>query len=402
MSEVEAAVATDQPAEQQSTNYSSFLGTDPNDFDPAAEPSPEPEAEGEVEELESEAETEEAVEEEPTEESEPTEEPSMDEFLSSLSPEERARYAKRYPNAWKLGSDPNQPEDVRQLLRDKINTDHEYQTLREAQQVTEDLDEPTVEEVSEEPPTQTQVLTPVQQKEAYQANVKAFVQQNLDPQSIKDLGLQMMGAFGVDITSKDPEVQAILANAPKVGETLATYLVDGSNTILPALLPGVIDAVFPGFRDMYDAALYARQWDSVRNAAGADGKPLYGELPDYGTREFKSALTKAAKAIPGFDRMVFTDERTGRPLPVAQQAQMKYQMLAKAASGQRVNPVVVAKAVETGKQIAAKQQKSVAVGRAMGSGKSIQRPQGAGQDDGMSDLDSWIASANSDMSPFSK
>ena len=123
-----------------------------------------------------------------------------------------------------------------------------------------------------------------------------------------------------------------------------------------------------------------------------DGQAKYGDMPDFGTKDFKSMLTKAAAKVPGFEQMVFTDEKTGRVLPEAQQARKRYEMLAAIASGEKPNPKVVADAINKGKETARKQQQATKQGQALGAGKS--KAQAPGSDDVNSDIMSAYNSRN--------
>ena len=111
---------------------------------------------------------------------------------------------------------------------------------------------------------------------------------------------------------------------------------------------------------------------------------------------FSEKLRDAAEQIPGFDDMVFRGQ-DGRVLPMGQQATMKYQMLARIISGERVNPAVVAEAVATGRRLAGQADRKKQAGRALGSGQStnsspIARGGGEAEEDPlMAALDAEIA-----------
>ena len=180
----------------------------------------------------------------------------------------------------------------------------------------------------------------------------------------------MLNAFGVDTKSEDPDVQALVKNAPVVGSVLAKGAVDLMFTTMPQLIPTIMEQVFPGLSQMYERVAYAEEWDAVRNTAGNDGKPTYGDLPDYGSKEFQTAIRQAATQIPGFDGMVFRDKTTGRVLPFREQTRARYAVLAKLMTGQRVNPAVVQEAVETGKQLERKVGEKRRAGQALGAGQS--------------------------------
>jgi hypothetical protein len=396
----ETAVVNQPPQTEDTgaSSHESFLGTESSDLDLLEESIPEPAEESEGEEGEAEGETAEAEGETEGEQEgeQPEPELSHEEWLEALTPNERAQYAKRYPTAWKALNDPNQPDDLKYLLRDKINGDAEIKGLKHATEIEEDLEEPTQEEEPEEVVEQPIVTDPSKQREQYYANISALAKKIVDPQSAEALGKRVLAHLGVDVKSADPQVQKFIQDAGPLGMTLAEGAIDLMNTSGPSLVGNWVNAVFPGFTDMYEAALYSQSYETVRNETGKDGKPKYGEsLPDYGTREFKTMLQKASAQFPGFEQMAFPN------LSASDQAKVRYQMLLQVASGQRPNPVLMAKGIETGKQLAKKQQNKLAQGRALGSGKSTAKPQGSGGDDILADIDAEIARANTDALPFS-
>jgi hypothetical protein len=207
--------------------------------------------------------------------------------------------------------------------------------------------------------------------------VDQFVDRNLDQNSVNELGLNMLSAFGVDVKSEDPEVQALIKNAPMVGKTLARGAVDLMNTTLPHMVTAAVERVFPGFSQMYERVAYAEEWDGVRNATGPDGQKLYDKLPEYGSPEFRKATRTAAAQIPGFDGMAFRD-KAGNVLPFRQQTAARYALLAKIMSGQKITPETVAQAVQTGKRLERKATEQRRAGQALGAGQSkgtIEKPE---------------------------
>lgn len=303
---------------------------------------------------------------------EESEAPSLPEWLEDYDAATLAKFQKRYPSAWKRLGDPNTSEDDRFLIRDKINADIEFQRLK-----AQDATGPTREE-AQQSATPAPAIPVEQQRAQYQANLKNLVQQVIDPASVETLGKNLLAGFGVDISSEEPEVQGLVKNASKVGSTLVEGAADLMTTLLPHILtPQVIDGLFPGFSEMYETAMYARQWDAVRSAT-ENGL----ELPEYGKPEFGKALREAADAIPGFEQMVFTDKQ-GRALPPAEQAKQKYQLLAKHMSGQKMQPAQLAtvrEAVETGQKIARRTEQSRAAGKALGAGRSKNQVEGGKSD----------------------
>lgn len=352
-----------------------WLNDQPETEQPATD-NPEPNAGDDVEGEELEAGSEEADESTSEDQSE---EPTVEEWLEALTPNERARYAKRYPTAWKALNDPNQPDDMKQLLRDKVNSDSEISKLRSAR--TEEA-EPTGDE-AEEPEVQEAVSSsdPVKERERYYKEVDAIVAEVFDPKVSDELGLNLLKGFGVDVASTDPEVQALVKNAPEVGRTLSRGLVDGIATALPALLfrtdaEGVpylsrlIDQAFPGTLQNFEQRTYSSAWDQVRNS-----DPAFKELPAYGPSDsaFGKWASEAAAMIPNFDSIRF-------PGTKQEQAAAMYTLMAKVASGSKPSPAVVANAISTGKKIAAKRESAVRAGKVMGAGQSTNKIDSSGKD----------------------
>lgn len=285
-----------------------------------------------------------------------------DEQLKVFPDDVIAKYAKRYGyTAEEVAADPR----IATALHDKINSDIYIAQQREER---ENPDGQTTDDETDPNPaaTQPQPIDPVEARKQYYAQVDKFVD-TLDPQAMNEAGNDLLAAMGVDITSTDPEVQALVKNAPKIGRTMAKFGADLFNTMLPQLLPNLlptmVENTYPSFGSMYEKAMYAHQWDTVR----AD--PQYAALPNYGTKEFQQATRAAAAKYPGFEQMVFTDQK-GRALPPAQQATMKYQILAKEMAGVKVNPAVVARAVETGRTLNAQTDQRRRQGAALNSGKT--------------------------------
>jgi hypothetical protein len=346
---------------EPSGSYNTFLGTEQLSLDKSSEQNPEP-TEGVIEEA---SELEAGDEQEQVLEGDGTrEEPQVDEFLAKLSPEEHAYYAKRYPTLYKAYQDPNQPDDLKAAFRDRVNQDHAWAAKQEGA-TTQQVEEPTLETEADA------TLTPEQQRTAHYQQVDNLLSTVIDTKAIDELGANLLKGFGVDITSQDPEVQALVKNAPEVGRTLARGAVDLMLTSLPAILMredanGVplisqfVERAFPGTLDNFERMQYAGAWDSVRNS-----DPNYKDLPAYGPADsdFGKLMQAAAKQIPNFDKMQFP----GKP---AEQAAAKYAILAKIATGQKVKPAEVTQAVETGKRLADEQQAKRDQGKAFGAGRS--------------------------------
>jgi hypothetical protein len=404
-------------------DYSSFLGPPSAEADLSEEersaPDSEEEAEGEPEpqqqpqrpgegepEEEEEAPAQQATQEAEEEAEQP---PSVEERLKDLTQREADDYARRYPNAWKALLNPQTPEDMKHLLLDKIDGDHEIQRrIAQEQQALEE--EPTLEYEQEQPEQQVQPQDAAEQRTAYYSQIDNMVQASFDPQFVKEFGDSLLRAFNVNMKALDdpnvtPEDKAILKgladSAQKEAPVIARFMVDAVSTTVPQILRPVLEAQMPGFVDMYERHMYGTAWEGIRSQTDERGHPLYPGLTAWpaisGTSEaraFEQKMMEAADQIPGFDDMVFRDQH-GRILPQAQQAQLKYTLLARQLSGQRINPAVVAQAVETGRRLESRAGTRRQAARVTGAGQRTAGPAGGAQgeedDPMMAALDHEIA-----------
>lgn len=339
---------------------SSFLGYRPGIEATVEEPQPGQETQTEEVVLDENAP--ETTDAEPTEVEQEDENWLPDEQSKVFPDDVVAKYAKRYGyTAEDLAADPR----ITKALHDKINSDI-FIAQQKAAQTTE---EPTLEDETETEPEATQPpLEPTEARKQYYAQVDKFIDSYVDKQAITEAGTELLKAMGVDVASQQPEVQALVRNAPVIGRTLARFGADLVNTMLPRMLPNMLPELvenrYPSFGSMYEKSLYNLAWENVRT------DPQYAALPNYGTKEFQQAARQAAAKYPGFEQMVFTDQRTGAPLPTAQQAAMKYAILAKEMAGQRVDPAVVTQAVETGKKLERSTDQKRKAGAVLGAGQS--------------------------------
>lgn len=264
-----------------------------------------------------------------------------------------ARYAQRYQLTPEQAADPQ----FRQLLHDKINSDIWIEQQRQQQEVEpEPVEEPT--------PAQQPQLS----REQHFQNLARVVQERTDPEVAKAFHGEFLSIW------QKPEAEQPLALA----QVTSKYMLNLVNTFLPDMLQAQLSqqlsTAFPGFGDMYDRSSHAMAWDRVRNSDAA-----FAQLPAYGTKEFSSTLREAAARIPGFDEMQFTD-RTGKALPPQQNAERKYAMLAKIASGQNVDPALLQRAAQAG----ARNSRRAEVRRSAGNLGSGQSKAGSGATKGSS------------------
>jgi hypothetical protein len=254
------------------------------------------------------------------------------------------RYAQRYglDESWQANP------QLKQLVIDKINSDIYLQQLQQQEQY-----EPEP-EVQQEPTPQT---APQVTREQHFQNLARAVQERTDPEVAKQFHNEFLSIW------QRPEAEQPMALA----QVTSKYMLNLVNTFLPDMLQAQLSQqlgqAFPGFSDMYDRSSHAMAWDRVRNS-----DPSFQNLPSYGTKEFSQKLREAASRIPGFDEMQFTDQQ-GRPLPAQQNAERKYAMLAKIASGQNVNPQLLQQAAAAGARNARRADVRRSAGN-LGSGKS--------------------------------
>jgi hypothetical protein len=253
------------------------------------------------------------------------------------------RYATRYglDEAWQANP------QLKQLVIDKINSDIYLQQLQAQQEA-----EP---EPEAEPTRQEQA--PQLSREQHFQNLTRVVQERTDPEVAKAFHNEFLSIWQL------PEQQQPAALA----QVTSKYMLNLVNTFLPDMLQAQLSTqlsqAFPGFGDMYDRSSHALAWDRVRNSDAS-----FAQLPAYGSKEFSSTLREAASRIPGFDEMQFTDGQ-GKALPAQQNAERKYAMLAKIASGQNVDPALLQRAAQAGARNSRRAEVRRSAGN-LGSGQS--------------------------------
>ena len=260
-----------------------------------------------------------------------------------------ARYAERYKLSPEQAADPL----LRQLLHDKINTDiFVRQQLQQQEQEQEAEPEPEAE------PTRAEPLS----REQWFQQLDQMVQQTTDPAVAKAFHHDFLQAFGVPEAeiAKAPAEQAMRFTA-----TASKYMLNLLSTHLPGLmqtqLAQQIGQAFPDFSKMYERSSHAMAWDTVRNSS-----PEFAKLPAYGTKEFRQAMSEAAEKVPEIAEMI--EEAAGKPMNAAAVGRW-YKALARVATGQNVDPALVAKAAAAGARNASRAATRRAAGN-LGSGQS--------------------------------
>jgi hypothetical protein len=208
---------------------------------------------------------------------------------------------------------------------------------------------------------------------------------------LEEFGNGMLKLFGVDTDTaklqqalanpnltpaQRAETQAVLNLAQsngKLGSHLARNVVDLFMTIGPSVLPGLIEQIYPGTQQRWEVGLASDGWQRLSDAVGKDQKPIYPNLPKFGSNDYKQLVLKAERQLGfpqgGLGAMVLRDGY-GNTLPLDQQYYAKLRMVAKVASGQRLTPAVVQQAVQTGRKQAEQTAQTRAKGRALGAGKA--------------------------------
>ncbi len=277
-----------------------------------------------------------------------------------------AKYGTRYGyTAEEIAADPR----LLRTLTERMNQDIYVDQLRKDQEL-QDLREP------EQQPGPTQQQQQLPSREQYFQQLDSLVQQKTDPQVAKSFHADFLRAFNVheEEIAKVPQETAL-----KFTHTLTNAMLNALNTFAPDVidprLGSRLEQDFPQFGKMYERATYANAWDEVRNSDEA-----FSSLPDFGTKEFRNALRDAATALAGsperFQEMVFRTAKTP-----AENARMKYELLAKQIIGKGSNPAVVKQAFEAGAK-KGKQQAQQSAGRQLGtpvtpkaaSAKQVQSP----------------------------
>lgn len=341
----EETATASQPQSVPGSGLADLLDDEPETGTGFAEETPEPADEdalneGEADEIDPDPNAEEADPE--TAEEDANTIPRWLEDLE-LTPEELASWKKRYPSAFKNGAE----EDLRYLIRDRVRDHRDIQARRAAEQV----EEPTLEQ--EAAPANTQ-----EQRKAYYEQIDNIVSKQVDQSVLQEWGQNMLDAMGVDVKSTDPEIQAIVRNAPKLGTTMAKGALDLIATVLPNLLPSRLDASLPGLQQWYtENVLLKGAWESVRS------QEAYKALPEFNSPEWNKAVDKVLKQMPELRDMYPN-------LPPQQRFEKQYVAAAKLMIGQKPDVTTVRTATEAGKQLQRQAEQKRTLARTMGSGRS--------------------------------
>lgn len=176
--------------------------------------------------------------------------------------------------------------------------------------------------------------------------------------------------------------------ASKLGNSLARMYFDQTLTVLPQLLPDLIESAFPGTQASYRKQIVGSTWQQLSTVLGKDQKPLYPSLPAFGSTEFVALVRKTEKALGLKQYGLETFNRydaNGNPLPFDQHAKYVTRLIAKTALGQKIStsPQAVSQALQTGAQKERDKAQRRGQGRALGSG---QPTSSSGAADGNEDI----------------
>lgn len=344
----------------------------------------------------------------------PTEEESADDWLPTEQEKEfplevLQKYAPRYGyTAQEIAADSR----LQVVLKDKLNTDIYVEQMR--QDAENQRLEETTPETTEESATETAAAVSDPRADYYK-RVDALAQK-FDPQATEELGRNLLAAFGVNTDVKkleamlaDPklnpearqEVQsavALVRNAGQVGNTLAKGAIDLILTSLPEVLPQVMEAIAPGMLGAYQGwakvNTASRAWQEVAQSRNGQGQPVYSNLPSYGTKEFGQLTVRAEQQL-GLAKGALGQMAARGFIREA------YTMVAQVATGQRVSPQAVSRAVSVGRQQERTQQQRRATGRALGAGQQSRQFGQEEESDPVRDaLRQQILEQNSSSDPF--
>jgi hypothetical protein len=208
---------------------------------------------------------------------------------------------------------------------------------------------------------------PQTEQEHYQAYMSELQRVASDPQINDPV---MMAAFENTLAqcfgADSPEAQGNVKN-------LSTALVQGGlslmSTVVPAMLnhyfAQALEATLPGLAQQHFDGVAKSAWDAVLQ------DPQYRELPALDSDEFSQLREDVLQKNPWMTTIAFKDAQ-GRnlhpdhPQAIRQQAKL----FARLATGERLSPDMVAKAVARGKREAQGHTRRVSASRSLASGRS--------------------------------
>jgi hypothetical protein len=249
----------------------------------------------------------------------------------------------------------------------------------------EDLENPAVQKMLGKAMTEAAEEQQAQAQTAQQSQGQPEGQPMREPtQQEFDAHAQQLRAIAADPRINSPVMQRAFASG------IAKYFGDGSaeaqqhatgfaelltmggislmSSALPAMmshyLPSMLEAAVPGLASLVQDATAANSWEAAREQFGRS-------LPAMDSPEFQALRDEVLRDNPWFESIQWKDGN-GRPLdprhPLAiQQAASAF---ARLATGQKLSPETIAKAVETGKKEAQSHARKVTASRSLSAGRS--------------------------------
>ena len=282
---------------------------------------------------------------------------------------------------WKIDPKLLEDESVRGLIRDKINSDIEIKRQRLEGQAREEREPGKTAE--EPPPAETPGRTLTQTFE----EAGSFVEPMLTSDGAAIYAAKMGEAWQQHqeaVESGDPKaLEKAQRNVTKVEMQL---LAMGLQTMLPAMIPGLLDNYVAGRQAEADES--TRVYSKARELVVQD--PAFAEVNElYDKGEFRKLLEE----LPDLLEMRFTKD--GKPLPPLENAVAQYKYAVRLIRGRnRQSPGdSFQKGIEARKKQEEKDRQMAGVGKGLGQGRTASgkfTPAGLSDDEHQQKvIDSW-------------
>ena len=283
---------------------------------------------------------------------------------------------------------------IQEMLKQNLNAEILARSgaHAEADEEAEGFVLPDDEEEASEETTETATATDSDPRKAHYQAVDAIVGA-IDQKEIEEFGREVLGAMQVNVDPKLIEQQRkilvsekatpqqrqaaqdyinLVSGAGNLGKVMARRQADFLLSVMPRLLPQMIEQAFPGSTRRHQVQMAAEYWSELKGTKGKDGKPMFSNLPAFGTDQYRALLQKVERqlgfAAGGLAEMQFS--KNGRPLTAEQRDRALLRMVAKVASGQRLDPALVNQAAEAGKTAQKKADQRRKNAGALGSGQT--------------------------------
>ena len=255
------------------------------------------------------------------------------------------------------------PEDVVQALLEKHGLSPEdAQDPRIANMLAAQLTQQQAQQTQDA----IQQRQPQSEQEHYQAYMSELQRVASDPQINDPV---MMAAFENTLAhcfgADTPEAKANVKN-------LGSALVQGGLSLMSTVVPAMMNHYFAQALEATLPGLAQNHFDAIAHNAWADVRqdPAFRDLPEVDSPEFNELREKVLQANPWMTKIQFQDERGTRlhpdhPKAIRQQAAL----FARLATGERLSPEAIQKAVERGRQQAESHTRRVTASRSLGSGR---------------------------------